>query len=125
MSEIKSPVSRVHVGRSVPAGAGSGRLALDRPSLDVPARPDRDADIHPRRRTVDGALVSDFIAPPRETSEWLGSPAMTTVLAAVSNDLAPSGVATSKRDQYVASVIETHLVARRQLARHLNALLRA
>jgi hypothetical protein len=69
--------------------------------------------------------VPEFTAPPRETSRWLADPAISATLTAVSNDLAPDGVADNGRDRYVASVVETHLAARRQLARHLNALLRA
>ena len=79
----------------------------------------------PARFNDDGSAISDFIEPSRETAKWLGNPALTGALAAVSQELAPDGVAESNRDQYVASVVETHLSARRQLARHLNALLRA
>ena len=124
MSEIKAPATRIHVGRGTSTGLPGGKFAPLRPGADLPARPG-DAIPDPQRRPVGSALVSDFIAPPRETAEWLGNPAMTATLAAVSADLAPGGVAASKRDQYAASVVETHLAARRQLARHLNALLRA
>ena len=125
MSDIKSPVSRVHAGQSARAGMPSDRPAFDRTTFDPPARVERDTDLRPRRQSTEVALLSEFISPPRETAEWLGNPAMTAALAAVSADLAPDGVAGSKRDQYAASVVETHLAARRQLARHLNALLRA
>lgn len=125
MSDIKSPVSRVHVGRTAPAGTLPGRPALDRLTSRLPARVERDVDPQTNRPPAAEVLVSEFIAPPRETAEWLGNPSMPAALAAVSGELAPGGVATSKRNQYVASVVETHLSARRQLARHLNALLRA
>lgn len=125
MSDIKSPVSRVHVGRTAPLGNVPGRHHLDRLRPDIPVLAERDSESQADRKPAATMLVSNFIAPPRETAEWLGNPAMPAALAAVSTDLAPGGVASSKRDQYVASVVETHLAARKRLARHLNALLRA
>jgi len=125
MSDIKSTVSRIHPGRTSSPGDVTGRHTLNRLHIDVAAQVRRHADIRGQRRSVEPTHLSEFIAPPSETAEWLGSPAIGSVLTAISGDLAPDGKASSKRDQYVASVVETHLVSRRQLAKHLNALLRA
>jgi len=125
MSDIKSPVPRIHIGRAIPSGSAPNRQALDRLRSSTPSDVGRDSNAPTDRQPVATVLVSEFIAPPRETSEWLGNPAMPAALAAVSVELAPGGVASSKRNQYVASVVETHLAARKRLARHLNALLRA
>lgn len=125
MSDIKSPGSRIHVGTVAQAGNISGQPALERPKHQLPVRVERSVDLKTDREPNIEMLVAEFIAPPRETAEWLGNPSMPAALVAVSGELAPGGVAASKRDQYVASVVETHLSARRQLARHLNALLRA
>lgn len=125
MSDIKSAVSRVHTGRTVPAGAAPGGHGLKRLDIDLPPRAPREVGVRPDRSTSEPTLLSDFIAPPSETADWLGNPVMGAALSAVSGELAPGGVASSKRDQYVASVVETHLAARKQLAKHLNSLLRA
>lgn len=125
MSDIKSAVSRIHSGRGASASGKTGRHTLDRVNLDLPVQVQRDPGARINRRAIQPTLLSEFIAPPSETAEWLGSPSIGSALSAVSGELAPGGVAASKRDQYVASVVETHLAARRQLAKHLNALLRA
>jgi len=103
----------------------SNRHALDRLNVELPSQVQRDAATRINRRAAEPTLLSEFIAPPSETAEWLGSPAIGSALAAVSGELAPGGEASSKRNQYVASVVETHLAARKQLAKHLNSLLRA
>lgn len=125
MSDIKSAVSRVHAGRGAPASGKPNRHTLDRLNVELPSQVQRDAATRIDRRAAEPTLLSEFIAPPSETAEWLGSPAIGSALAAVSGELAPGGAATSKRNQYVASVVETHLAARKQLAKHLNSLLRA
>ncbi len=125
MSDIKSTVSRVHTGRPAAASGASGRHAPHRANVDIPSQIQKDKEAYSEKRIAETPLLSEFIAPPTETAEWLGSPSIGSVLTAVSGDLAPGGMATSKRNQYVASVVETHLVARRQLAKHLNSLLRA
>ena len=125
MSDIKSAVSRVHTGRTLPADTAQGGHGLKRPSIDLPKQAPRDVSARPDRSISEPTLLSEFIAPPSETANWLGSPVIGAALSAVSSELAPGGVATTKRDQYVASVVETHLSSRKQLAKHLNALLRA
>ncbi len=125
MSDLKSTISRMPPGRAVPSEGAARSHAAPRPAIALPRRPPQGVEARGDQRTATTAPLSDFIAPPAETAEWLGSPAIGSVLAAVSRDLAPDGVAMSKRNQYAASVVETHMVARRQLTRHLNALLRA
>jgi len=125
MSDIKTAVSRVHPGRTVSTGAVPGGHGLKRLNIDLPLKAPREAGARPDRGIAEPTLLSEFIAPPSETTDWLGSPVMGAALTAVSGELAPGGVATTKRDQYVASVVETHLAARKQLAKHLNSLLRA
>ncbi len=125
MSDIKSPVSRIHVGRTESLSDAAGKPTLGRLRSGLPTHKGPGTYTRPGRKPTTTVLVSEFIAPPRETAEWLGNPAMPAALAAVSVDLAPDGMASSKRNQYVASVVETHLAARKRLARHLNALLRA
>jgi|GEM_PF-2844681 len=125
MSNIKSTITRAVPGSRVSTeGASSGHL-IKRSSVNLPQNSQQDAKAIVDRRASEPTLISEFIAPPSETSEWLRSPSIGSILAAVSSDLAPNGVANSQQDQYVASVVETHLVARRQLAKHLNSLLRA
>ncbi len=126
MSEIKSPISRAHVGRASAPRSGAEVGVLDHLRPYKPRNlPSVDREQVAIGSHGDQGAISDFIAPSRESAHWLGNPAITGALSAVSDDLAPDGVAQSSRNQYVASVVETHLSARRQLARHLNALLRA
>jgi len=128
MSDIKSAVSRTHTSRTLPAEAapaGHGLRRLKRLDIDLPKEAPRDVSARPDRSISEPTLLSEFIAPPSETANWLGSPVIGAALSAVSSELAPGGVATTKRDQYVASVVETHLSSRKQLAKHLNSLLRA
>lgn len=126
MSEMKSTISKVDAARTeANSGPGSDH-SIRRSRINLPYRPPQELRGREQEdRPIEAASVSDFIAPTGETAEWLGNPAMTSVLAAVSEELAPNGSAATERDQYAASVVETHLVARRQLAKHLNALLRA
>jgi len=125
MSDIKSTISRAHPSRSAAAGSVSVQHKPSRPNIDLTTQAKQGGEKRSDRRASEPTLMSEFIAPPSETSEFLGNPAIGSVLAAVSGELAPDGTATSKRNQYVASVVETHLVARKQLAKHLNSLLRA
>lgn len=71
------------------------------------------------------ALIKEFIAPPDHVRAWLGDPMIGPVLAQVSRELAPEGSAEDAQARYAASVIETHLAARKHLASRLNALIRA
>jgi len=125
MSDIKSAVSRIHTGRTLPAEAAPGGHGLKRLDINLPKQAPREVSARPDRGISEPTLISEFIAPPSETANWLGSPVIGAALSAVSSELAPGGVATTKRDQYVASVVETHLSSRKQLAKHLNSLLRA
>jgi len=68
------------------------------------------------------ALVANFAAPSPRTSSWLGNPRLTATLEAASQALAPDGKTEDPVDRYAASVIETHLVARRRLSKLMNAL---
>jgi hypothetical protein len=106
------------------SGVDAGSLDHLRP-FQPKAPPAADRKVTPAGGRGDAKAIAEFVAPSRETAHWLGNPAIAGVLSSVSQELAPDGVAQSSRDQYVASVVETHLSARRQLARHLNALLRA
>lgn len=69
-------------------------------------------------------LVSDFASPPPRTMALLSDPRLSSILTAASETLAPNGVTQDPTDRYAASVIETHLVARRQLIKHTNSLLK-
>ncbi len=70
------------------------------------------------------ALLADFAAPSSRTTAWLNNPRMTSTLEAASQALAPNGAAEDPIDRYAASVIETHLVARRSLSKLMNSLLK-
>jgi hypothetical protein len=71
------------------------------------------------------ALALDaFIAPPASVAALAGDPRLTAALEAASASLAPGGKASNAQDRYAASVIETHLSARRRLTQMSNALLK-
>jgi len=70
------------------------------------------------------ALITDFIQPSQRTMAWLSDPQLTTTLQAASEALAPDGTAEDVADRYAASVLETHLVARRTLSKLTNAVLK-
>ncbi len=126
MSDIRTGLNRVSSGREVVRPAGT---ALSR--ADVPKLPGQSVDLDAKNGLRGSAfsgnaeVMAAFTAPSHETKSWLVNPMLSSALKSVSQDVAPDGVAASPRDQYVASVIETHLAARKQLATHLNALLRA
>lgn len=126
MSDIKSQAVRVHVGRGDIERQDGARSSLPaiRPS-QIDLRRKAGSETQKPQIPQPSVLLSEFSAPPRETRELLANPAVTAALVAVSSELAPAGVAESPRDRYVASVVETHLAAKRQLAKHLNAMLRA
>lgn len=69
-----------------------------------------------RGTKLDRAIAA-FLALPEDTDAWLADPRLEATLAAASADLAPGGRATNEADGYAASVIATHLEARRRLAR--------
>ncbi len=73
---------------------------------------------------INSSLVAEFTAPPQRTIAWLGDHRLTATLSAASESLAPGGKTGDPADRYAASVIETHLVARRQLTKLTNALLK-
>lgn len=70
------------------------------------------------------ALVEDFIAPPIRTTAWLTNPKLAATLEAASQSLAPGGATEDPINRYAASVVETHLVARRRLSNLMNSLLK-
>ncbi len=70
------------------------------------------------------ALISDFILPAPRTMAWLSDPRLTATLQAASASLAPDGVTEDPTDRYAASVLETHLSARRRLSKLTNSLLK-
>ncbi len=126
MSDLKTGLNRIPSGREV---VRTSPTTIPRPQVAKPQQKpvDRSEENDFRRSggVSNGEFISAFTEPSNETREWLGSPLLTSALKAVSKDIAPDGSAKSSRDQYVASVVETHLAARKQLATHLNALLRA
>jgi len=65
-----------------------------------------------------------FIAPPARVAALVGDPRIVAALDAASASLAPGGKAANAEDRYAASVIETHLAARRRLIQMSNALLK-
>ncbi len=69
-------------------------------------------------------LISDFITPSPKTMALLSDSRLTSILSAASESLAPSGVTQDPTDRYAASVLETHLVARRKLMKFTNSLLK-
>lgn len=70
------------------------------------------------------ALIMEFITPPQQTMARLSDPRLAATLQAASTSLAPDGVSEDPTDRYAASVIETHLVARRRLSKLTNSLLK-
>jgi len=104
------------------------------PQTRVAARPPvkaRQAADEPKDRLNDSisldpasALLADFAAPSSRTTAWLNNPRMTSTLEVASQALAPNGAAEDPIDRYAASVIETHLVARRSLSKLMNSLLK-
>jgi len=70
------------------------------------------------------ALISEFTAPPPRTTAWLSDPRLISTLTAASESLAPNGISEDPTDRYAASVLETHLVARRRLMKFTNSLLK-
>lgn len=76
--------------------------------------------------SLDGstALVSDFIQPTPSTMAWLSNPRLAATLQAASDALAPGGASEDPTDRYAASVLETHLVARKRLTKLTNSLLK-
>jgi len=95
-------------------------LVQARPNVDeVESRPAGPAFVDPSSK-----LVVDFVAPSSRTTAWLTSPRLTATLEAASQALAPNGATEDPVDRYAASVVETHLVARRRLSNLMNSLLK-
>lgn len=92
------------------------------PSAGVEERPRRELS----EVTADpvAQLVTDFAAVPPRTASWLSDPRLVATLQEASEALAPGGIAEDPADRYAASVIETHLVARRRLMKLANAMLK-
>ena len=78
----------------------------------------------PKLADPSAALIEDFIAPSSRTTAWLTNPKLTATLEAASESLAPGGATEDPIDRYAASVVETHLVARRRLSNLMNSLLK-
>ena len=125
MAEVKSALVR-----------SSSSLAPARfdPQARVNARPDVQSRVTideienrlsgPILADPSAALVEDFIAPSSRTTAWLTNPKLTATLEAASESLAPGGATEDPIDRYAASVVETHLVARRRLSNLMNSLLK-
>lgn len=126
MSEIKASLSSARGVSGAPALAPVRRP--DKSGVDqVRENADRgflSGTSEPRNNSTE-RLIREFIQPPEHVRAWLSDPMIGPVLAEISRDLAPSGVASDAQARYTASVIETHLSARKQLASRLNALIRA
>lgn len=99
-------------------------------STPMPVQP-RQAFDEPENRSPDAskvdptsALIAGFAAPSPKTAAWLANPRLGATLEAASEALAPGGVTEDPVDRYAASVIETHLVARKRLSKLMNSLLK-
>ena len=71
------------------------------------------------------AAVAAFLRPSEEEAAWLADTRFDATLAAASADLAPDGQAMDTADRYAASIIATHLEARRRLARLMSEAIEA
>ena len=105
--------------------AGALQTTSDQPVVGKTPVGDRTMSM-PQRKAVDPtrALIAEFIQPAPSTMAWLSDPRLTATLQAASDSLAPGGVAEDAADRYAASVLETHLVARRRLTKLTNSLLK-
>ena len=105
---------------SVPIKTGPSPAVQTKPSIENQELPQGNS------YQVDAAtsLISDFVSPSLRTMALLSDPRLTSILAAASENLAPSGVTQDPTDRYAASVLETHLVARRRLMKFTNSLLK-
>lgn len=125
MSKIKSSTLR-NISDVRASSTSSDLRAIPRPP--VTARP----MLEDRERSRDGldvadttaVLIAEFVAPPHRTMARLNDPRLFATLQAASDTLAPSGISEDPTDRYAASVIETHLVARRRLSKLTNSLLK-
>jgi len=125
MTEIKTPTARglpSPSAASVPAQVKTDpRPAIQpRPAIESRSLPSGDQN----QLDATSALISDFTAPPPRTMAWLADSRLTSTLTAASESLAPDGITEDPTDRYAASVIETHLVARRRLMKFTNSLLK-
>lgn len=125
MADVKSATVR-STANITPARVDSQMRVQPRPPIHsraavegVELPPARQGQVDPT-----AALVSEFVAPSPRTMAWLANPRMTATLEAASNALAPNGASEDATDRYAASVIETHLVARRRLSKLTNSLLK-
>jgi len=125
MADIKSSTVR-----NTPA-IGPARVPSDMRAIPRPPVQARQAveDRNPSSSSIDradpgAALVAEFIAPPQRTAAWLSDARLASTLQAASDSLAPGGVSEDPTDRYAASVLETHLVARRRLSKLTNSLLK-
>jgi len=125
MADVKSATVRspssLTPARLDPQVRVNARPAIQpRPSIDEPeGRVTGFAQLDPSN-----ALVADFVAPSSRTTAWLTNPRLTATLEAASQALAPNGSTEDPIDRYAASVVETHLVARRKLTTLMNSLLK-
>ena len=125
MADIKSSTVR-NTGTVGPARVPSELRVEPRPSIQ--SRPPIEARTLAPAEIIKGApgseLITEFSAPSPRTMAWLGDPRLVATLQAASESLAPEGVTEDPTDRYAASVIETHLVARRRLSKLTNSLLK-
>lgn len=126
MANLKVPsLSNARVMGGTPAvSRGAGPNEVRSPALDPAARNDFSAMAR-ARAAESRRILEEFSLPPERVRSALSDPTLPTALAEVAEQLAPGGRANDAQSQYTASVIATHLAARRQLSTKLNALIRA
>lgn len=125
MADVK-PASLRGVSSTVPARIPSRVQVAPRPPIGGGVSVDDRAIPAPAQGAVDHSsnLIAEFIQPAPRTMAWLSDPRLSATLKAASDALAPGGVAEDVTDRYAASVLETHLVARRRLTKLTNSLLK-
>lgn len=125
MAEVKPTALRSEAGSLAHRVSQAPRLNPGLPLPPARAVEERVGQARDGTR-VDAAtrLLTEFSSPSPRTASWLSDPRFVVTLQAASEALAPGGRAEDAADRYAASVIETHLVARRRLSTLMNALLK-
>ena len=125
MADVK-PATVRGASSLAPARFDPQALVTARPPVQARAAVDGPDNRLSEAELIDpaGDLVAAFAAPSSRTTAWLSSPRLTVTLETASKALAPNGATEDPIDRYAASVIETHLVARRRLSSLMNSLLK-